>query len=249
MDEEKVNKNKFENEYEPITSEQMYQIEDNGEKKIGMRKLLMMENAGSKVAEFILESFRDDLVNKKIVSICGLGNNGGDAIVANRHISAYLSSKYSTKDNNNLVLVLLGSYEQIKTEEAKVNWNIIEKVHSIKKIIFNTENKAKIEMEIEKSDIIIDGLIGTGIKGKLKDPYSSLIDKINYQKAKSFILSVDIPSGLNPDTGEIDDKSIKADVTITFHRIKRGLLKNVEQCGKILPVKIGIPIEAETGVL
>ena len=68
-------------------------------------------------------------------------------------------------------------------------------------------------------------------------------------KSKSFILSVDIPSGLNPDTGEIDDKAIKADTTITFHRIKQGLVKNVEQCGKILPVKIGIPIEAELGVL
>jgi NAD(P)H-hydrate epimerase len=249
MDEDKVNKNKFQNEYEPITSEQMYQIENNGEKKIGMRKLLMMENAGSKIAEFILEAFKDDLANKKIVSICGLGNNGGDAIVANRHISSYLSSKFSIKDNKNLVLVLLGSYEQIKTSECKINWNIIEKVHSIKKIIFNSENKTTIEREIEKSDIIIDGLIGTGIKGKLKEPYSSLIDKINHQESKSFILSVDIPSGLNPDTGEIEDKSIKADVTITFHRIKHGLLKNVEQCGKILPVKIGIPIEAEIGVL
>lgn len=249
MEDNKINKNKFQKGYEPITSEQMYQIENNGEKIIGMKKLLMMENAGSKIAEFILDSFGDDVVNKKIVSICGLGNNGGDTIVANRHISAFLSSKFSINDNNNLVLVLLGSSDQIKTEESKINWKIIEKVHSIKKISFNTESKTTIEKEIEKSDIIIDGLIGTGIKGKLKDPYSSLIDKINHQKSKSFILSVDIPSGLNPDTGEIDDKSIKADITITFHRIKQGLLKNIEHCGKILAVKIGIPIEAEKGVL
>ena len=250
MDDNKIKKSKFQNGFEPITSEQMYQIENNGEKIIGMKKLLMMENAGSKIAEFILEVFGDNLANKKIISICGLGNNGGDAIVAIRHISAYLSAKFSIKDNNNnIVLALLGNSDQIKTEESKINWKIIEKVDSIKKIIFNTENKTTIEMEIEKADIIIDGLIGTGIKGKLKDPYSSLIDKINHQKSKSFILSVDIPSGLNPDTGEIDDKAIKADTTITFHRIKQGLVKNVEQCGKILPVKIGIPIEAELGVL
>jgi NAD(P)H-hydrate epimerase len=234
--------------FEPITSEQMYSIENNGEKIIGMKKLIMMENAGAKIAEFLLNSFNNNLINKKIVFICGLGNNGGDAIVASRHISAYLSSNISMTDKN-LVLILLGKPEQIKTYESKTNWNIIEKIESIKKIFFNNDNKKEIEMEIQKSDIIIDGLLGTGIKGKIKDPYSDIIDCINKQKSKSFILAVDIPSGLNPDTGEIADKSIKADVTITFHRIKQGLLKNKEHSGKILPVKIGIPIEAEIGVI
>ena len=240
--------NQFQKGFEPITSEQMYSIENNGEKIIGMKKLIMMENAGAKIAEFLLNSFNNNLTNKKIVFICGLGNNGGDAIVASRHISAYLSSKISMTDNN-LVLILLGKPEQIKTYESKTNWNIIEKIESIKKIFFNNDNKKEIEMEIQKSDIIIDGLLGTGIKGKIKDPYSDIIDFINKQKSKSFILAVDIPSGLDPDTGEITDKSIKADVTITFHRIKHGLLKNKEQSGKILPVKIGIPIEAERGVV
>jgi NAD(P)H-hydrate epimerase len=241
--------NQFQKGFEPITSEQMYSIENNGEKIMGMKKLIMMENAGAKIAEFLLNSFNNDLINKKIVFICGLGNNGGDAIVASRHISAYLSSKISMTDNNNLVLILLGKPEQIKTYESKTNWNIIEKIESIKKIFFNNDNKKEIEMEIQKSDIIIDGLLGTGIKGKIKDPYSDIIDFINKQKPKSFILAVDIPSGLNPDTGEITDKSIKADITITFHRIKQGLLKNKEHSGKILPVKIGIPIEAERGVI
>jgi NAD(P)H-hydrate epimerase len=240
--------NHFQKGFEPITSEQMYSIENNGEKIIGMKKLIMMENAGAKIAEFLLNSFNNNLINKKIVFICGLGNNGGDAIVASRHISAYLSSKISMTDNN-LVLILLGKPEQIKTYESKTNWHIIEKIESIKKIFFNNDNKKEIEMEIQKSDIIIDGLLGTGIKGKIKDPYSDIIDLINKQKSKSFILAVDIPSGLNPDTGEITDKSIKADVTITFHRIKQGLLKSKEQSGKILPVKIGIPIEAERGVI
>ena len=226
----------------------MYKIENNGEKIICMKKLLMMENAGAKISEFLLKSFEDELINKKIVSICGLGNNGGDAIVANRHLSAYLSSKFSMV-NNNLVLILLGNPQEIKTEESRTNWNIIEKIETIKKIFFNENNKEQIEMEIQESDIIIDGLLGTGIKGDIKDPYSSIIDNINKQKSKSFILSVDIPSGLNPDTGEVFDKSVKADVTITFHRIKKGLLKNNGYSGKILPVKIGIPTEAEKEVV
>ena len=242
------NKNCFQKGFEPITSQQMYTIENNGERILGLSKLLMMENAGSKISDFLINYFKDNLNEKKIVSLCGLGNNGGDAIVANRHISGYLSSKFSTT-NDNLVLVLLGKSDQIKTEESKTNWKIIEKIKNIKKLSLDAENINDIEMEIESSDIIIDGIFGTGINGIIKDPFSKIIDKINQQKTKSFILSVDIPSGLNPDTGEIYDKSIKANTTITFHRIKHGLLKNIEYSGEILPVKIGIPIEAEMDVI
>jgi NAD(P)H-hydrate epimerase len=242
------NKNSFQKGFEPISSQQMYTIENNGERILGLSKLLMMENAGSTISDFLINHFKDNLNEKKIVSLCGLGNNGGDAIVANRHISGYLSSKFSTT-NDNLVLVLLGKSDQIKTEESKTNWKIIEKIKAIKKLSLDAENINDIEMEIESSDIIIDGIFGTGINGIIKDPLSKVIDKINQQKTKSFILSVDIPSGLNPDTGEIYDKSIKANTTITFHRIKHGLLKNMEYSGEILPVKIGIPIEAEMDVI
>jgi NAD(P)H-hydrate epimerase len=242
------NKNFFQKGFEPITSQQMYTIENNGEKILGLSKLLMMENAGSKISDFLINYFKDNLNEKKIVSLCGLGNNGGDVIVANRHISGYISSKFSTT-NDNLVLVLLGKSDQIKTEEAITNWKIIEKIKNIRKLSLDAENLNDIEMEIESSDIIIDGIFGTGINGIIKDPFSKIIDKINQQKTKSFILSVDIPSGLNPDTGEIYDKSIKANTTITFHRIKHGLLKNIEYSGEILPVKIGIPIEAEMDVI
>jgi NAD(P)H-hydrate epimerase len=252
-----MGKNKYGSEegFEPITSQQMYRIENNGEELMGMRKILMMENAGSRVSDFLLNYFKEDLSQKKIVSVCGMGNNGGDAMVANRHLSGYLSSKFSASNNSNsnsanLVLALPGKPSLIKTEEARTNWNIVQRMDSIKKIFFDTENGVQdLESEIEKSDIIIDGLFGTGIKGAIKDPFSRIIDKINRQKSKSFILSVDIPSGLNPDDGKISDKCVKADTTITFHRIKQGLLKNIEYSGNILPVKIGIPIEAEMEVV
>ena len=91
-----------------------------------MKKLLMMENAGSKISDFIIKHFKDYLSEKIIVPICGLGNNGGDAIVANRHLSGYLSSKFSTT-NNNLVVILVGKPNQIKTEESKTNWKIMKK--------------------------------------------------------------------------------------------------------------------------
>jgi NAD(P)H-hydrate epimerase len=242
------NNYKVEKGFEPITSQQMYRIEDNGEKVFGMKKLLMMENAGSRIADFLIDSFKDDLGKKKIISICGLGNNGGDAIVATRHLSAFLSSKFSA-EGNSLVLVLVGNPGQIKTEESRANWRIVEKINSIRKICFDAQNINDILKEVGNSDIIIDGLFGTGINGAIKEPFSKIIDTINQRKSKSFIFSVDIPSGLNPDTGEIYDKSVIADSTITFHRIKKGLLENIGYSGEIHPVKIGIPIEAEFEVL
>jgi len=76
-----------------------------------------------------------------------------------------------------------------------------------------------------------------------------VIETINDKKGTIFILAVDIPSGLDPDSGKIIDKAIRADATITFHRPKHGLLKNPEIVGRLIVKKIGIPFEAEKGVV
>jgi NAD(P)H-hydrate epimerase len=124
------NKQVFEKGFEPITAQQMYRIENNGEEILGMKKILMMENAGSRVSDFLLGYFKD-LSKKKVVSICGMGNNGGDAMVANRHLSGYLSSKFPASDNNNikLVLALSGKPDLIKNEESRANWNIVKRIN------------------------------------------------------------------------------------------------------------------------
>lgn len=236
--------------YEPISSQQMYKIEDIGQERFGMNKVLMMENAGSKVADHIISYCNDELMDKKIIAFAGLGNNGGDSIVALRHLSGYMSSKKLYKNTENIILVLLGDPQKLKTEEAKMNWNIINKMSTIKKIIVNSQQDLDNIKEVtEKSNIILDGIFGTGIKGEIKSPFSEVIDLINLQKSKSFIISIDIPSGLNSDSGESYNKVIIPDVTITFHRIKQGLVNNPNISGKIIPFKIGIPYEAEEGVI
>ena len=95
---------------------------------------------------------------------------------------------------------------------------------------------------INNANVIIDGIFGIGIKGKIREPHSSIIDAINGSKA--YKVAVDVPSGLDPDTGKIHDKCIKADATITFHRMKKGLPKK-SVCGKIIVEPIGIPPDAE----
>jgi NAD(P)H-hydrate epimerase len=217
-----------------ITSGQMYRIENNGSNLLGLPKSFMMENAGHGLADYIISQFGTELSDRKIVSFCGTGNNGGDALVALRHISGYGGAE--------IIVVMLGDREKIKTEESLTNWRIIEKIKSI--MIIQDPNQLP---KLSNNDIIIDGIFGTGINGDIREPYSTAIDIINNSDAH--VISVDIPSGLDPDNGSIHDKCVKADATITFHRIKKGLLNKNDITGNIFLEKIGIPIEAEVGVL
>ena len=225
-------------EEQAITSEQMYRIEDNGSSIFGMKKVLMMENAGHGLADFIVSEKGPTFPGKKIISFCGTGNNGGDAMVASRHLSS--------KDGIEITLVLLGDMKNIKTEETMINWDIIQKMKSIK--ILKGPNVVELaKNQISESDIIIDGVFGTGIKGEIREPFSSAIDLIN--NSNTYVVSVDIPSGLDPNDGSFHEKCVRANATVTFHRIKKGLTINNEYVGKLHLEKIGIPVESEQGVV
>jgi NAD(P)H-hydrate epimerase len=221
----------------PITSDQMYRIEDNSHNLIGMQRVYMMENAGHGIADFIVNKFKNRLKNKKIVVLCGTGNNGGDGFVASRHLTCYAAD---------ITVILIGLPSFIRSEEANINWKILEKMDSVK-IIFGKDLNEDIKAKITKADIIIDGIFGTGIRGEIRYPNNHAIDLINSSRA--YILSIDVPSGLDPDTGQVHEKCVKADATVTFHRMKRGLLRNKKFTGIIHIECIGIPPEAERGVL
>jgi NAD(P)H-hydrate epimerase len=222
-----------------ISSNQMYEIENMGHSKFGMKKVLMMENAGFGVADFIIKKFKNKPISKlKILAICGSGNNGGDAMVTARHL---------TCSSINLKVIFLGDPSSIKTEEALTNFEIISKMNKTIELIISSKVDTKVKKQILNADIIIDGIFGTGIKGEIQDPHLSVIKLIN--KSKAYIIAVDIPSGLNPNTGEITSNVIRANTTITFHRIKLGLLTNKKYTGNLILKKIGIPIEAEDGII
>jgi len=220
----------------PITSDQMYRIEENGESVLGMRRFLMMENAGHGVADFVAHKFKN-LKNKRIATVCGTGNNGGDGFVASRHLAGYGAK---------VTVILLGSPSDLRSEEARLNWGIIEKMDSIE-IIFGKELTDEVKTRIARAHIILDSIFGTGIKGEIREPYTSAIDAIN--KSKAYVLAVDIPSGFDPNTGQIHEKCVRADATITFHRPKVGLAKGKKYTGPVHVELIGIPPEAESGVV
>lgn len=235
--------------FEPISSDQMYQIENIGESEFSMKKILMMENAGSRIADFLISEFGDEITDKSIVAVCGKGNNGGDALVAMRHLSGYILSKKFSENTLKLTVVLLCNPNDLKTSEVISNWNIIRKIKSVKTYTSESSTLKEIEEIINKSEIVLDGIFGTGIKGVINEPYLSIIQFINSRKNNPYVLSVDIPSGLNPDTGEIKDKAIIANTTLTFHRPKHGHLNGAAAVGKLIVKKIGIPYESEKGVV
>jgi len=208
------------------------QIEENGH-QMGFSRKFMMENAGAGATKRLVEKF-GDVKSKNVLVFAGLGNNGGDSLVIARHLAGY---------GSNVTVFLLGEVDNIRSEECSWNWNLLEKMESIK--LFTGGNLG--ELNNLEFDIIIDGILGTGISGEIREPQASAITYIN--KSNAFKLAVDVSSGVDPDTGNKNSPHVTADMTVTFHRMKVGMPKRKDVCGEIFVEKIGIPPEAETGVL
>ena len=210
----------------------MMQIEENGH-QMGFLRKFMMENAGAAAVKRLVEKF-GDIKSKNILVFAGLGNNGGDGLVIARHLSGY---------GSNVTVFLLGEPDNIRSEECSWNWNLLEKMKSVKLFTGgNLDQLDKLEF-----DIIIDAVLGTGISGKIREPQASAITFVN--KSNAFKLAVDVPSGVDPDTGNKNSPHVISNITVTFHRMKVGMPKAQDVCGEIFVEKIGIPIEAEIGIL
>jgi hydroxyethylthiazole kinase-like uncharacterized protein yjeF len=229
---------------EKITSEEMA-ILDNNSEWLGIPKSHLMECAGYSLAnEVINQGYLKK--SSKVAIFCGTGNNGGDGFVVARHLSSF-----GVKS----LVILVGNPDNIRTKEAKLNWNIIydNLNYSIKNVIIRDSTDLNSLRKMLKDDnhyhIIIDGLLGTGIKGKIREPISSAIDLINNIKTEEQgrikVVSIDVPSGLDPNTGEVLDKAIKADLVVTFHKQKFGMKSTNEYMKEIIERSIGIPQEAD----
>ena len=217
-----------------ITVKQMMQIEENGH-QMGFSRKFMMENAGAAAAKRIEEKFPMMILEKGILVFAGLGNNGGDGLVIARHLAGY---------GLNVTVFLLGEPDNIRSEECSWNWSLLEKMKSVKLLTGgNLEDLNNLEF-----GVIVDGILGTGIAGEIREPHASAIKFINGKEWRD-VVAVDVPSGLNPDTGEVNKICVNAVMTVTFHRMKVGMPKAKDVCGEIFVEKIGIPPEAEIGVL
>ena len=213
-----------------ISVDDMYKIENKGH-DMGFLKKFMMENAGAAAVRRLIEK-TGSVDSKNIVIFVGLGNNGGDGLVMARHLAGHSA---------NVTVMLLGTPDKIKTEESNWNWSILEKMPSVKLISGDSINFDF------TPDILVDAILGTGITGEIREPYASAINYINETKCYKF--AVDVPSGLDPQTGDTANIFTKCDMTVTFHKMKQGIPKRKDLTGKLFAEKIGIPPEAEDGIL
>jgi len=213
-----------------ITVDQMYQIENKGH-DMGFLKKFMMENAGAAAVRRLVDKL-GNVESKNILIFVGLGNNGGDGLVMARHLAGYGAK---------VTVMLLGTPEKIKTEESNWNWSILQKMPSVKLM---TGGSLNFDFQ---PDVIVDSILGTGISGEIREPYASAINFINETDCYKF--AVDVPSGLDPQTGETANICTKCDMTVTFHKMKQGIPKRKDLTGELFAEKIGIPPEAEEDIL
>ena len=210
-----------------ITSTEMRALELNAE-YFGVSRLQLMENAGHNVALEIASRFKPD---KSVAIFCGLGGNGGDGFVAARHLS---SKGFKVK------VILAGEARQIAHKEALENWKALQFLEESVPIHEVYDSSLIPEVNAE---IVVDALLGTGTKGKLRPPILQLVDKINAINA--FRVAVDVPTGIDADTGEVLGKAVKANLTITFHKTKKGLEDAKDYVGELVVKDIGLPKEFE----
>jgi hydroxyethylthiazole kinase-like uncharacterized protein yjeF len=213
---------------ESITSQEMRAIEINAE-YYGISLLQLMEAAGRNVADEISSRFNPK--KTKIAIFCGLGGNGGDGFVAARYLKC-LGFKVQ--------IILASSASKISHESTKKNWLALQ---SIKDDIILKEIKDSSQIPEIKADVVVDALLGTGTKGKLRSPMLELVQKINSMDA--FCIAIDVPTGVDSDSGEVLGEAIKADLTITFYKTKSGIIKTKEYTGEIVVKNIGLPYEFE----
>ena len=210
----------------PITVKEMRIIETNTV-ALGIPLIRLMEAAGKSVAEAIISKLKPSEA-KRIVVLMGRGGNGGDGIVAARYLDSF---------GYNVEVLPAYREELIGHPDTLENFKILKKLSTIK-----IHKPGKLDV-LENADVIIDGLLGTGVRGELRDPIRSLVEKANSVNAQLKV-AIDTPTGLDPDTGEIHGVAFKADVTVTFHDIKPGLEKRRDIAGEIIVADIGVPRDA-----
>lgn len=217
-----------------VTARQMSRMDKNTIEEYGIPGAVLMENAGRGATRILLSKF-GNLTEKKIGIVAGSGNNGGDGFV----IARYLAEHGYTPE-----VFLLGSVKKVKGDAA-LNLDLLSELNIPVTEITDQETFAIQQSAMLKCGLWVDAIFGIGLNADITGFFKTVIELIN--QTKKPVLSIDIPSGLHPDTGLPQGISIKADVTATFGYAKTGLVTfpGIDYCGCIEIVDIGIPKHIE----
>lgn len=217
-----------------LTREQMRELDRKAIEEYKIPGIILMENAGRNVAEEVIKMM-DNPQKTKVAILCGKGNNGGDGFVVARH----LHNHHIPVD----VFLIAKISDILKNGDAATNLQILLTMKIPIKELTDATHINNTLMDLANYDILVDALLGTGLSGEVREPFKTLIyGIINLNKT---IVSVDIPSGLDCNTGNILGTAVKATKTITFAASKKGffLEKGPDYTGDIIVTDISIPRE------
>ena len=210
----------------------------------GVPGLRLMEHAGVAVAA-VARSLADEAGTwgrGPILILCGPGNNGGDGFVAARRLGAL---------GVPVAVVLCAAEPRPGTPDATRNWQRLASEHNVTRMHAHTARQlALLARGVEKGSLVVDALLGTGVRGALRDPIRSAVLLANEARSEGVpVLAVDTPTAVDLTSGEASDPVVVADATVTFHRPKVGLRTKggAVLAGRIFVAPIGIPVEADRG--
>jgi NAD(P)H-hydrate epimerase len=204
----------------------------------------LMEHAGTAVAAaaraLALDTGRWG--RGPIVILCGPGNNGGDGLVAARRLAGA---------GSRVIVALVAGPSRPATPDALKNWDRIVRDERIAVVHTATaRDLALLGRDIDKAAVVVDALLGTGVRGALRDPIRSAVALLGEARRAGIpILAVDTPTAVDLTSGDPSDPDARADLTFTFHRPKIGLTTRTGRAhaGHVLVAPIGIPAEADRG--
>lgn len=217
-----------------ISPEEMGRLDRIASTRYGIPSLLLMENAGAAAFRH-LASFAGSPAGRTVHIVGGKGNNGGDGWVVARHahnagfdVRSYILGKRSSIDDSS---------------DPGINLSILEKMGIAPVEILEEDAASQTISAFRLDDIIVDGLLGTGLRGAVRGLALAAIEAMNASDAR--VLALDIPSGLDASTGEILGSAVQADLTVTFALSKTGHHRGAGPalCGELFVEPISIPRE------
>jgi NAD(P)H-hydrate epimerase len=211
-------------------AEEMQELDRKAIETYRIPGMILMENAGRGAAEVISNTF-PDLHKKKIAIIAGKGNNGGDGFVI---------ARYLLNQGTSVRVYLLTDPKGLRGD-AEINFNIFQRMKGEVVSVPSSKDYVKVKKDLEKFDILVEGIFGTGLDAEVRGYYREVIDHLNTLQRP--IVAIDIPSGLDANTGKPLGTAIRASLTITFGLPKVGHLipPGLDYVGEVKVVDIGIP--------
>ncbi len=212
-----------------LTRQQVREVDRYAIEVLGMSGLVLMENAGRQSADAVCEHLRS-ISGSRVAIVAGAGNNGGDGFVAARHLAMRGIS---------VATFIVARAEKI-SGDAAANLEIIRKLnHDVREI--SPAGIPALASELGKFDLLVDAVGGTGISGELRGDLAEAVRQIN--AAGRPVVAIDIPTGLDCDTGEASGPTVKAKLTVTFVARKVGFDSPSagQYTGRVIVADIGVP--------